>query len=229
MKILGFFISLYLLLVGSVYAQNTKLDSIKRERDWRPSQVFLSADIFGLTRLKDQGNLLIEFQAKVDFDIYFLALDAGYMKSNLNHELSNYDASGFFYRVGPQVDFMPYNRHWSNMYFGFMYGWSTFSDDITYQTVESTWPSSNRGISNSKLKAQWVEANFGLSAHIIGPLYMGYVLRFKFGRKISGFDELIPWEIPGYGRADRTGRFGFNYHITYRFGYRDKKVPVKIE
>ncbi|WP_109832006.1 DUF6048 family protein [Reichenbachiella versicolor] len=233
MRILGFFISLVFLSMG-VFAQNQELKPLKRARDWVPSKVFLSADLAGLLRLTTPGNVQTEFQGKVDFDSFFLTIDAGYLRTDLDRigdgSNFNYESNGLFYRVGPQVDFMPYNKDWSQLYFGFMYGWSRFEDKIQYQNTNSIYVSPNEqpiSLDNERIKARWLEANFGLSAHIVGPLYMGYVLRFKFAPSVKGAGELYPWEIPGYGRADRTGRFGFNYHITYKLGFRNKKVPLR--
>ena len=226
MRISGFLISLCLLSYLA-QAQDTEYYLPKRERDWVPSHLFLSTDLIGLTRLSNPGNIYTSYQAKIDFDSYFLVVDAGYSKVKLSESLFDYSSQGMFYRVGPQVDFLPYSKDWNNLFFGLMYGWSAYQDEIDHRSATSKWPESNLSLQNNDLRAQWAEANFGLSAHIVGPLFMGYVLRFKFARTLDDYDELYPWEIPGYGRADMTGRFEFNYHITYRIGFREKPLPLR--
>ncbi|MGL1885646.1 MAG: DUF6048 family protein [Reichenbachiella sp.] len=223
MRIYRYIFSVILLVCGGVSAQ---AQYEKREKDWKPSELFLSADVIGLTRLIS-NDLQGEFQAKVDFDRFYLVGDLGLSKLSSTGDGFDYESEGNFFRVGPQINLMPYNRLRSNIYFGLMYGHAEFSDEIEYQKSAGNWPDANLSISNDKMKSNWFEMNLGLNARVYKNFYMGYVVRLKFAQNLSGAEVLYPYEIPGFGKGNSTTVFGFNYYITYRIPFRDKPIPVK--
>ncbi|PIB36506.1 hypothetical protein BFP72_14410 [Reichenbachiella sp. 5M10] len=198
----------------------------KRVRDWKPSELFLSADVVGMARLVS-GDVQTEFQAKVDFDHFYMAVDWG--RSNLNSDGENFDyqSSGNFFRVGPQVNFTPYSKIRSSIYFGLMYAHSSFTDEINYFVVGDDWDNVDLSYENKGMSANWMEAMMGLNVRIVGPLFLGYTVRFKLAKWMSDYEVLQPYEIPGYGQADKSSVFGFNYYITYRFGFRKKPIETK--
>ncbi|UXP32895.1 DUF6048 family protein [Reichenbachiella agarivorans] len=224
MKILKYITSLSLIVAVGQSAVAQVLE--KREKDWKPSEIYLSADVVGLTRLLN-GDVQNEFQGKIDFDVFYLAADWGRSNLSSKGEGFDYSSKGSFFRVGPQVNFTPYNKNRSSIYFGLMYAHASFSDQIDYAGVDQQWNQTNLSYSNEDLRANWLEATMGLNAKIIGPLYMGYVLRFKMAKVLTGDGTLAPYEIPGFGAASKNSVFGFNYYITYRFGLRDKPIPIR--
>jgi hypothetical protein len=195
--------------------------------DWKPSMIFFSADLVGLTRLGSSNNLKSEFSAKMDFDRFFLAFDYGLHKTNFAGNNFDYSSNGSFFRIGPQIDFMRFNKGYSNLYFGVMFATSSFDDRIDYIQNGGFWDGENLSFANKQLKANWFELNLGISAKIIGPLYLGYTIRFKLAKSLSGEEELRAFEVPGFGTSGGGSTFGFNYYITYRFGMRKKEVPEK--
>jgi len=54
-------------------------------------------------------------------------------------------------------------------------------------------------------------------------IWMGYTARFKFGLKNKGNGEMLPHDVPGYGRTDKDAYWGFNYQIFFRIPFR--KMP----
>ncbi|MCV9387708.1 DUF6048 family protein [Reichenbachiella ulvae] len=198
----------------------------KRERDWKPSEVFFSADVVGLGRLIS-GDIQSEFQTKIDFDQFYLALDGGRSDLSSSGNGFNYSSSGYFFRVGPQANLIPYNKNRSSIFFGVNYAQSLFSDQIDYRVIQSAWGEQDLSFKNDNLTARWFEANLGIQARIFGPIYLGYTIRFKMAKKLSGEGVLEAYEIPGFGRASSSATFGFNYYIIYRLGFRDKPIPAK--
>ena len=240
MRTLGCTISLLLMLcVSKSLGQSTSTDLEepvrpryelpKRERDWKPSAFYISYDIIQLINSASSDRFHTEFNAKVDFDQFFLAFDYGWSDRQITETGFDYSFEGNYYRIGPEVDFMPYNKSRSSLFIGLKYAWSNFEDQITYSTSSDQWDQSDLTFANDNLKARWFEVNFGLSARIAGPVFMGYVVRFKLSQNLSETSELTPYQIPGYGRADKTSNFGFSYYITYRLGFRKKPVPKRPE
>ena len=239
MKALGCLISLGIAMMtlpvlgqgpgNQEYEERPRVELPKREKDWVPSVVFLSYDMVSLVNSASSDRFQGELNAKIDFDEFYLAVDYGWSDRTISEAGFEYDHQGSYFRIGPEVNFMPYNKSRSQLFAGLKYAWSRFDDQIDYQTVSDDWSESNLSFSNRDIKAWWLEANFGLNVRIVGPFYMGYVVRFKFSRALADTDELVPYEIPGYGRADRSSTFGFSYYLTYRFGFRNKPVPQRPE
>ena len=226
MRILRYIISLLLwAVVFTATAQEVK-------KDFAPSEVIFGTDIIGLGKTLFTDQTKLEFHAKIDFHHYYLAGEFGIDKINPTGEGFNYRAEGTFFRIGPHVNLMPYNAHRSSIFFGIMYARSSFNDRINYAQEDTGWGSENLSYSNDNLKARWFEANMGINVKVVGPLYLGYTLRFKFSKSLTGNDELFPFEIPGYGRADKGAQFGFNYYVIYKLRFRDKPIskrpPAKI-
>lgn len=199
----------------------------RRDRDWKPSAVYLSGETVGLLKSTSKDFKHFELNAKVDFDNLFLAVDYGSIRSILDGDNFVYESNGSFLRVGPQINFMPYNENWSNLFFGLVYARSWFEDQVVHSTPEGIWTEFNQPFENRNMTAGWAEANLGLSAHVIGPLYFGYVVRFRMAMQMSDPGMLRPYEVPGFGAARKASNFGFSYYITYRFGFRNKAVPKK--
>ena len=122
---------------------------------------------------------------------------------------------------------MPYNKHRSSIFFGLMYARSNFKDQISYDQFDQGWGANTLNYSNDNLTARWFEANLGINVRIAGPIYLGYTMRFKFSKSLSGNGELFPYEIPGFGKADKGGQFGFNYYVIYKLRFRDKPIPKR--
>lgn len=221
MKILKYITSLIILLSGEyLIAQEAK-------KDFVPSEVIFATDVVGLGKTLFADEIKLEFHSKVDFGQYYLAGEFGVDKINPTGEGFDYSSEGTFFRVGPHINMMPYNKHRSSIFFGLMYARSNFKDKISYDQVDQGWGASTLNYANDNLTARWFEANLGINVKIAGPIYLGYTLRFKFSKSLSGNEELFPFEIPGYGKADKGGQFGFNYYVIYKLRFRDKPIPKR--
>lgn len=221
MKILKYITSLIILLSGEyLTAQEVK-------KDFVPSEVIFATDVVGLGKTLFTDEIKLEFHSKVDFGQYYLAGEFGVDKINPTGEGFDYSSEGTFFRVGPHINMMPYNKHRSSIFFGLMYARSNFNDKISYDQADQGWGAGTLNYTNDNLTARWFEANLGINVKIAGPIYLGYTLRFKFSKSLSGNEELFPFEIPGYGKADKGGQFGFNYYVIYKLRFRDKPIPKR--
>lgn len=221
MRILKYTTSLIALFVSwGGLAQEAK-------KDFKPSEVIFAADVIDLGKSLFTDETSLEFHAKIDFHHFYLAGEFGVDKINPIGTGFNYSSEGTFFRVGPQVNLMPYNRHRSSIFFGLMYARSSFKDQISYSQPDVGWGDEVIAHTNENLKARWFEANMGINVKVLEPLYLGYTMRFKFSQTLSGNGELQPFEIPGFGEADKSSQFGFNYYIIYKLRFRDKPIPKK--
>lgn len=221
MRTLKYIISLSFFLSGfGSWAQEAK-------KDFKPSELIVGVDAIRLGKTLFTDETQLEFHSRIDFHQYYLAGEFGIDKTKASGNGFDYSAEGTFFRVGPQVNMMPYNKHRSSIYFGLMYARSSFSDQIIYDTDDTGWGAQSITYSNDNLTARWYEANVGINVKVLGPLYLGYTVRFKFAKKLSGAGELQPFEIPGFGEANKGSRFGLNYYLIYKLRYRDKPIPKR--
>lgn len=227
MRILKFTISLIALVASFMSSAQEIKKQQKVKKDFVPSEVIFAIDVVGLGKTLFTDATKLEFHSKIDFHNYYLAGEFGIDKFDLSGEGFAYEAEGTFFRIGPHINMMPYNKHRSSIFFGLMYGQSSFKDNISYFQEDQGWGEQNLNYANDNLKAHWYEANLGINVKVAGPLYLGYTLRFKFSKSLSGNDDLFPYEIPGYGKADKGGQFGFNYYVIYKLRFRDKPIPKR--
>lgn len=222
MRILKYITSAFILFLGWNFglAQESKKDFVS-------SEVLLATDVIGLGKTVFTDETSLEFHSKIDFHHFYLAGSFGIEKISPRGEGFDYSSEGTFFRVGPQVNLMPYNKHRSSVFFGLMYARSSFKDQISYTQPDVGWGDDNISYENDDLQARWFELNMGINAKVVGPLYLGYTVRFKFSKTLSGNGELLPFEIPGFGGADKGSRFGFNYYIIYKLRFRDKPIPKR--
>lgn len=199
----------------------------KRQKDFVPSALYFSGDVVGFAKTIGTDKTDLEFQAKIDFDYYFLAVDYGFSKLNLANTDFNYSSEGSFFRIGPQVNLMPYNAHRSMISFGLSYGFARFKDRSSFFVPGQNWDDVQMDLSNDNLKSSWYEMNLGLMVKLFGPIHIGYMARFQFSQSLSGDGDLAPFEVPGFGSAGKGSNFRFNYYITYRLGFRDKPIPKR--
>ena len=217
-----FTISILLFVIGQfAYAQEEKSSAKetvvveaaekdakpKVERDFKPSAVNVGIEGIGLGRTGiSSGFTQLEAQADIDFDRYFFVVDLGHERNSITNDAFNYSNNGNYLRMGVQVNMMPYNPNRNFFFFGFRYARSHFSDEIQYTEDFDKWGQKNISLSNNGVSAQWYEMTMGLKVKIFERLYFGYTLRYKVGKKMSGFDELMPRNIPGFGRASKSSK-----------------------
>jgi hypothetical protein len=208
MKILAYTISLYLFTTFG-FAQVPK-------KDYRPSEISFGMDMLKVGKTLSTNRTEFEFQSKVDFNKYYLAADFGTLKMSPNGTDFNYQMSGNYFRIGPQVNFMSYSSSRSDLFFGLMYSRASLKDELDYLKSGNGWNDEQINLVNNKLNARWWEANLGLTVKVAGPIHFGWSMRFKFAKKLSGYQVLHPLEIPGFGEASKGNQFGFNYYVIYK-------------
>jgi len=202
--------------------------SVKAQKDWAPSAIRLGVDVYDLgTTLLDKNQTIYEFNADIDVYNYFISFDYGifdYQKINGSYEYHN---KGTFYRIGPDVNFIPWEKFRSVFYFGVRYGSAVFDDNIQFTETSKFFGQPLISRENNSLRSRWYEMVMGLKVPIWKGLELGLAGRVKFGLKSGEVNGLDPIVIPGYGRRISTTEFGLNYSILYRIPFRNKPIPPK--
>ena len=138
----------------------------------------------------------------------------------------NYSNDGTYWRVGVDVNLLVKDPDRNMLFFGARYGKANFSQDLTVLAWnEFTNSLENLEYHNGSVNAHWIELTGGLRVKIWKAIWMGYTARFKFGLSTDDTENIIPSDVPGYGRTNKDSYWGFNYQIFVRIPVR-KAPPV---
>ncbi|MBL6444957.1 hypothetical protein JMN32_01460 [Fulvivirga sp. 29W222] len=226
---LRYLISICLVTMASAaFSQKEKVQLDTTSRRFIPTGIRVGADLIGFGKSFSKVDYKqYEFQADIDFYRYFLNVEYGQMERTLENSNSLYTVEGSYFKVGPDINFLHRDPDQSALFFGLRYATTTFSDELNFSYTNDVFGDGTSQISNTDLKADWFEMVTGMKVKMWKFIWLGYTARFKFGIDTFERNELIPHEIPGYGRADKNVSWGFNYYLIFRIPLR--KGPQTIE
>lgn len=200
-------------------AEIKKVDTVKV--DYTPTGIRLGTDLLSLVMSQvDDKYYGWEVNADIDFYRYYFAVDYGYWAKQLPIKNGDFENSGNYFRVGADVNFLLKDPDRNMVFLGYRYGQSTFDHSATYTKNLVVDPQYYSTHSDNGVNAHWMELTGGLRVKIWKMIWMGYTARFKFAPRASGYQELQPFDIPGYGVFEKKIYWGFNYQIFF-------KIPVR--
>lgn len=199
------------------------------QNKYLPTGIRFGTDALALVRSTyDESFKGWELNADVDFYRYYFALDYGYWGRKYVQDSSSYNNSGNYFRIGGDVNFL-YKNPDKNMFFlGFRYGHSSFSEDYSVIINDPLWGNSNEIYKNRNVPANWFELTTGMRVRIWKMFWLGYTIRYKFGLSMGDTPEMLPHDVPGYGRTDKDVYWGFNYQVLFRIPIK-KKESVSLK
>lgn len=217
-------------------AQNAEKEAVKigaegfaEKNKWLPSAVRIGTELTGpVFNLFNENQFEYEFTADIDFNRYFLTLDYGFMENTRTGPNYNFQTTGSFWRIGPEVNFMQRDPYRSVFFFGLRYAQSTFDGNIFYAQEDPLFGSGIVNNSFSNFTATWGEMTIGLKVRIWDQVYTGIVGRWQFGLSIDGEADVATYEVPGFGVVDQNSSFGLDYYIYYRIPWRNKPIPPRL-
>lgn len=202
-----------------------------RERDWKPSILKLSYDAIplGLTVFSEarsgQG-----FQATIDFDQYFLAMEYGHQQSERGQGYGfEYKNSGQYFSIGPEVNFLKNTISGTAFTFGLRYGQAQFSDELKFSVDSTFFGSYDVFDSNPDLKASWMELTLGLTTDVWKDMFIGYTVRYKVFRNVKNIGDMAPYDVPGFGLYEDNTGVQFNFYIGWGIRFREKALPGELK
>jgi hypothetical protein len=222
---LKYLINIALLVIAvSAVAQKKKDDADTVRNKFMPTGIRVGADVISLIRSNVGDSFSgYEFAADVDFNRYFLVVEAGRWERDFASKTDQYSNEGRFMRVGADVNFLTKDPEQNVFFLGMRYGWGTFSEDAEITTIDPVWGSSTESYSNTDVRAGWFELTTGLRVKMWKYLWMGYTARYKSLLSTSGTGNLSSTDVPGYGATDKESTWGFNYYIFVRIPVRKIK------
>lgn len=173
--------------------------------------------LFGQGYANYQVSLEVSFRNRF-FPIWEVGL--GRANSTPNDRNFTYKVSPTIYnRIG-----ILYNPSFNStaigyFYMGILYGFSSFSYDITDIDLSSSfWGTTPpaAAIRDCSSRAQWLEPLAGIRVRLYKGLKMGFSVRYKILLHAQDYGTTRPWIIPGMGK--RSGGFDFTYSLFYQVG-----------
>lgn len=211
---------------GSAQQQDSVVTDTVRNK-YLPTGVRIGTDAITLFKSGIQDNFNgWEVNGEVDFNRYFLALEYGKWGRNLNSDSASYVNDGRYWRAGIDVNFLKKDPDRNVFFIGGRYGRSIFSERMSLTTYDPFWGGYTNLFQNMNINAWWLELTAGLRVKMWKFLWLGYTGRFKFGLQTDTPAEILPHDVPGFGRTDKETTWGFNYYLMLRIPIRNAPAPV---
>ncbi|HEX8037683.1 MAG TPA: DUF6048 family protein [Chryseosolibacter sp.] len=204
-----------------------RTDTLKNK--YLPTGIRIGTDAISLVKTRVQTNFHgWEGNGEVDFGRYFLALEYGTWGRDLASDSASYANDGTYWRAGIDVNFLTQDPDRNVFFLGARYGRSVFSEAMTVTSADPYWGVLSDSFYHSGVNAWWLELTTGLRVKIWKMLWLGYTGRFKFALKADKTPEMLPYDVPGFGRTDKETTWGFNYYVMMRIPIR-KAPPVPVK
>ena len=99
---------------------------------------------------------------------------------------------------------------------------------MAVQRFDPVWGLLDDSFYHTDVNASWIELTAGLRVKIWKIFWLGYTGRIKFGLSTDGSPDMIPHDVPGFGRTDKETTWGLNYYLMIRLPVR-KEPPAPVE
>lgn len=151
-------------------------------------------------------------------DKYFPVIEAGWGRANEKNEVTqtSFKTSAPYIKVGADFNMMRNKHDIYRLYAGLRYALTYYKFSIEHpDVVDPVWGGATSYIFNNiKANCHWVEAVAGIDAKIVGPLRLGWTVRYR--KRIAHNDGYLgnTWYIPGYGRQG-SAHLGGTFNIIF--------------
>ena len=192
-------------------AAHAQLKLFRMEKDSIPlfRGFSVSFDLVGPAKLMLSDHGEIEGGLRINLhDQWFPVVEIGIGKAN--HEEDEvtgitYKTTAPYFRLGIDLNLLK-NKHQSNRLFaGIRYAFTSYKVDIIRKgLIDPIWKyTTDFGVEGMKCNMHWFEVVFGIDAKILGPMHLGWNVRYK--RRIAHKKGEIgqSWYVPGFGINDQ--------------------------
>lgn len=149
---------------------------------------------------------------------FFPTFEAGWGVSDHTDETTNlsYKTSAPFFRIGCDYNFAKHVRDKGRLFVGARYGITRFNYDYSGPDLSDPISGVSTPFHYEGMKGSfgWGELLFGLEAKIVGPLHLGWSVRYRLRLHQSYEIPGQGWYIPGYGKSGSSS-FGATFHVIF--------------
>ena len=198
-------VSLLLLTLASSAQAQAKVFSLEKDSIPFFRGFAVSFDLVGpaMLALTDRGEY--EGALRVNLhDQWFPIFEMGVGRANHeNDEVTGitYKTTAPYFRIGMDWNVLKKKHGPNRMYAGFRYAFTSFNVDIIRENLpDPVWLSQTGfGIKDLSCVMHWAEIVFGIDAKIMGPLHLGWSVRYKRPLYHKNGDIGNIWYVPGFG------------------------------
>jgi hypothetical protein len=198
----------------------------------------ISYDLASLSLLYFDPDRMV-YSISVDYEIaqdIYPVIDLGYQTVNIKQDNYHYLSNGFFFRAGADVNFLKYEgTDVYEMFFGgIRYGFSNFMHKADNINVPDDYFAGISGLSldQRRLNAHWISVVGGVRVGLLENFFMGWSAMANFKITQTGDPNMVPYNIPGFGKGDRRAGIVITYTIGYRIRtgtYKARKIIKRKE
>jgi len=211
-------ISLLLLLASTTtYAQGF----LKWEADTVPlfRGFAVSGDLAGLLQLQLSDYGQYEAALKLNLhDQYFPIVEVGYGKAHHKEDEVtgiSYRTQAPYYRLGCDVNLLKQKHTDNRVFVGLRYAFTSYKVDISCRPfVDPFWLwDTSFGVKDEACSQHWAEVVFGIDASVMGPIHLGWTVRYR--KRLAHHDGQMgkTWYVPGYG-IQESSRIGYTFNLS---------------
>lgn len=204
---------------ASSFAGNRK--GVVAERDTVPlfRGFAVSVDLVGpaMEAFGDYG----QYEAALHLNLrdkWFPVVEVGYGHTDYTEETTSisYKTSAPYARVGIDFNVLKNKHDIYRLLVGARYGFTSYKYDLSHPGVsDPVWGGTSEwSAEGMKCSYQWLEVGVGVDVKIVGPLHLGWSLRYK--QRVSANEGKLgkSWYVPGYGTSDTSG-FGALFNVSF--------------
>ncbi len=176
-----------------------------------------SVDLVGLGEmmLGDYGQY--EGAVRINLrDRYFPIVEIGLGKADANDETTqnHYKTSAPYFRIGCDFNLLKNKHDIYRVYGGARYGFTSYKYDLSNPSVNDPVWGGNvpYGADDVKCNCHWLEAAFGVSAKIWGPVHLGWSVRYRRRLFYDNGNLGNAWYVPGFGKEGGS-RIGATFNV----------------
>ena len=193
---------------------------LKLQRDSLPffRGMAVSGDLMGLMQrqLSDYGQYEVALRVNLN-NQYFPIVEVGYGKGDHSDDIVTgiaYSTKAPYLRVGCDVNLMKNKRSHNRIYGGLRYAYTSYKVELSRQPFpDPVWQwDTSFGVHDSPCYQHWAEIVFGIDAQVLGPLHLGWSVRYR--RRVAHDDGITgkTWYVPGFGTQGST-KLGATFNV----------------
>ena len=159
-----------------------------------------------------EGALRVNLQDK-----YFPIVELGYGKASHEDDVVTgitYRTKAPYGRIGMDFNLLKDKHQPNRLYAGFRYAFTSYKVDLERQNFpDPVWLwETGYGVRAEQCNQHWLEVVFGVDAQVVGPVHLGWSVRYK--RRMAGNDGVMEktWYVPGFGTYGST-RLGGTFNV----------------
>jgi hypothetical protein len=223
-RILKYFFSIgaLVLFTGSISAQSQRTKGLR---------VGVDLSRFALYYLQPERE---GYELSGDFEIkrdLYITGEYGIENINLNKSTYNYRSEGYYFRAGVDRNLLKSENpdEYEMVFFGVRYGYASqlhSAENIILQNPYwTTIPVAS--ITEKECTTHWIELVAGIRAELFWNFSIGWSVRGKLRLAHKGYENIDPFNVPGYGNGTKKSNLGFNFSIYYRIPLYKQQVDYK--